>query len=41
MNAVGYRQVADALARGAFDEGAVLDEVVRATRSSRGGSARG
>ncbi len=32
MSAVGYRQVADAIAQGAFDEAAVLDEVVRATR---------
>jgi tRNA dimethylallyltransferase len=32
MSAVGYRQVADALAQGAFDETALLDEVVRATR---------
>lgn len=32
MSAVGYRQIADALAQDAFDEAAVLDQVVRATR---------
>ncbi|HVW26269.1 MAG TPA: tRNA (adenosine(37)-N6)-dimethylallyltransferase MiaA [Polyangiaceae bacterium] len=32
MGSVGYRQVADALARGDVDPVAVLDEIVRATR---------
>jgi len=32
MGSVGYRQVADALAEGRADEGALLAEVVRATR---------
>jgi tRNA dimethylallyltransferase len=32
MGAVGYRQVAEALARGAIDRDALLDDVVRATR---------
>lgn len=32
MGSVGYRQVADALARGDADPDAVLDEIVRATR---------
>ncbi|HEX4337059.1 MAG TPA: tRNA (adenosine(37)-N6)-dimethylallyltransferase MiaA [Polyangiaceae bacterium] len=32
MSAVGYRQVKDALGRGAVDRDALLDEIVRATR---------